>query len=75
MKSCIECDANATYIGRALGSSLLYNNDINTLYYYAPASEFYYVDGTASVNKYFEKENAYWDKEWNNLLKDAGLAN
>ena len=75
MKSCIECDATATYIGKALGSPLFYKSGISKLYQYSPASEFYYVDGSATVDKYFQKENAYWDKEWNNILKDAGLAN
>jgi hypothetical protein len=73
MKSCMDCDQNAIYIGKTLGGPLFYNNDIGKLYYYSPASEFYYVDGKASVDKYFQKENAYWEKEWNNLLKDAGL--
>lgn len=75
MKSCMDCDKNAIYIGKTLGSPLFYNNDIGKLYYYRPASEFYYVDGKASVDKYFQKEDAYWEKEWNNLLKDAGLLN
>ena len=75
MKSCLACDANAIYIGKALASPLFYKNDLGQFYKNSPASEFYYIDGTATVDKYFEKENAYWDKEWNNLLKDAGLAN
>ena len=75
MKSCIACDATASYIGKALGSPLFYKNDVGKLYQYSPASEFYYVDGTATVDKYFQKENNYWDSQWNNLLKDAGLAN
>ena len=75
MKSCIECDATATYIGKALGSPLFYKNNLGKLYQYSPASEFYYVDGTATVDSYFQKENNYWDTQWNNLLKDAGLAN
>ena len=73
MKRCIECDMTAIYIGKTLGSPLFYNNDVGMLYQYAPASEFYYVDGKATVDKYFEKENSYWTTEWANLLKDAGL--
>ena len=75
MKSCFACDATASYIGKALGAPLLYKNNLGKLYQYSPASEFYYVDGSATVDKYFQKENNYWDSQWNNLLKDAGLAN
>ena len=73
MQSCMECDQNAIYIGKTLGSPLFYNNDVGKLYENSPASEFYYVDGKASVDKYFEKENKHWDSVWDNLLKDAGL--
>ena len=73
VKSTIDLGNVCTRIYKAVNGKLLYDGGIKTLWHYDPVASFTYGNDMMTVNAYFQKENSYWDGEWDKILTDADL--
>lgn len=73
-QSLLRIDNDCKRVYMTLNSKLMYDGGINRLWHYDPVASFTYGTDMITVDKYFEKENSYWDGEWANILINADLA-
>lgn len=74
-KNNYELSKNATYVYSVLNNKLFYDGGINKFYKYNPVIQMTYGYDAITVENYIELEKNYWESNWNNILRNAGIVN